>query len=253
MALWKKKGNGWPPETDPPNDSPKYNWGGSTLATPRTITNYSVKPQTQNNIPIQQEAFGKFVNKPGEPIKLRDDFRGNISSKLLSGGGMGKTSMRYNDPKYGKLTDLYRYYGGQPLENQILSKSKYRPTNSKDMSATYIAIDDTNFLRQVIDNYDRVSKNGIVKGISTRGENKLNENTFNVSGYKSLAEGMALGHYIVSKGKDKKGEYISYYDKFDATPGKKINLWEKIGLTKPFEIYDRIYLKDTNKLKFRKP
>jgi hypothetical protein len=55
---------------------------------------------------------------------------------------------------------------------------------------------------------------------------------------------MALGHYNVSKGKDDRGEYISYYDKFDATPGNSKNLWEKLNVVKPFEIYDRIYIKD---------
>jgi len=51
-----------------------------------------------------------------------------------------------------------------------------------------------------------------------------------------------MGNFIGSKGQDKRGHYISYYDKWDLTPkifDKRIPM-EKIA-GKPFEIYDRIY------------
>ena len=44
-----------------------------------------------------------------------------------------------------------------------------------------------------------------------------------------------MGNYTLSEGQDEKGNYISYYDRWDLDiPGASI-----IG--KPFEIYDRIY------------
>jgi hypothetical protein len=48
---------------------------------------------------------------------------------------------------------------------------------------------------------------------------------------------------FLSKGKDNKGDYISYYYVFDVGTGNPVKeLGEKLGLTKPFEIYDRIYI-----------
>jgi len=49
-----------------------------------------------------------------------------------------------------------------------------------------------------------------------------------------------LGKFKVMKGKDDKGEYISYYDIWDLEPGG-FSLSNLFG--KPFEIYNRIYLK----------
>jgi hypothetical protein len=79
----------------------------------------------------------------------------------------------------------------------------------------------------------------------------------------------SLGHYLgdhtVGRGHDKKGEYISYYDKYDLNPFtggtpvktgiKGIDKWLQtttilsnidlsMGIGKPFELYDRIYLDD---------
>ena len=97
-----------------------------------------------------------------------------------------------------------------------------------------------------------------------RDEKQLNNNTYAVSGYtRPIKEQMkksksgelyyekgkdhvsnAIGHYYLSKGKDDKGDYISYYDIFDAGTGGPDGggVGETLGLTKPFELYDRIYL-----------
>jgi hypothetical protein len=74
-----------------------------------------------------------------------------------------------------------------------------------------------------------------------------------------------FGDHTVGRGHDKKGEYISYYDKYDLNPFtggtpvktgiKGIDKWLQtttilpnidlsMGIGKPFEIYDRIYLDD---------
>lgn len=53
-----------------------------------------------------------------------------------------------------------------------------------------------------------------------------------------------MGRYVVSKGVDEKGSYISYYDKWDLHPGGvfgKKEASEYAGVGKPFEIYGRIY------------
>lgn len=54
----------------------------------------------------------------------------------------------------------------------------------------------------------------------------------------------SLGKFTIGKGVDNNGEYVSYYDKWDLSPfhiGKKD---QSLGIGKPIEIYDRIYLDD---------
>jgi hypothetical protein len=46
-----------------------------------------------------------------------------------------------------------------------------------------------------------------------------------------------MGNYTWTKGEDKKGHYIAYYDKWDLD----IPIEEYGFIGKPFEIYDRIY------------
>jgi hypothetical protein len=57
---------------------------------------------------------------------------------------------------------------------------------------------------------------------------------------------VGLGDYTVNKGKDDRGEYISYYDKWDINPfGQGKNAPDvSLGIGKPFDLYDRIYYKD---------
>ena len=86
---------------------------------------------------------------------------------------------------------------------------------------------------------------------------KLTKNNYKVTGYREVDniddyQLNAIGNYFTGFGEDENGTYISYYDKFDQAGGigGSINFGEKLGLTKPFEIYDRIYVekdKDSGK------
>ena len=192
--------------------------------------------------------------KNNKPITYREDFKpGMLSnipglSSLASGNQFGLN--RYE--MYGPLGDLYRYYGGQPLAHNVLVESKNKPSNSKDKNAKYISLNnDPTFVNEILDNYKRVTSGNLDKGI----ENKLSNNSWAVSGYSSAGPNAhkttkqgsehhsnAIGRYTLSKGTDEKGDYISYYDKFDQGTGSGINPGEMLGLTKPFEIYDRIYI-----------
>lgn len=53
----------------------------------------------------------------------------------------------------------------------------------------------------------------------------------------------ALGQFKISRGRDDKGEYISYYDNWDLNPVGAIKDVNFVG--KPFEVYDRVYLPKT--------
>lgn len=191
---------------------------------------------------IPQNIKAPSKNLPGQIISERD----GVESNWL---GKSAVALKLDNPGFGKESDLYRYYSGQPLKNNVLSVGTYRPSNSKDPNAKYVAINDPDFQQQVVDNYNRASSGKLnVSGKGQMDEEQTGPNTYNVSGYRQLGS-KALGHYTVSKGKDDKGDYISYYDKFNMTPGKQFGKdWIEgtLGL-EPFEIYDRIHLDSNGK------
>lgn len=220
---------------------PKAQWG---FMTPPSIKLQQVQQ------PVSKVA-SLNINKP---IKQREDFKPwwNWASVQAAGGNRRQEA-------YGSLGDLYAYYAGQPLKHSVLEYSQYKPTNAKNPEATYISINDAKFKQEVIDNYNRVFNEKKL----LPDETQVNNNTYAVSGYtRPRKEQMkrsksgelyyekgkdhvsnAIGRYYLSKGKDNKGEYISYYDIFDVGTGSDGGgIGETLGLTKPFEIYDRIYL-----------
>lgn len=215
---------------------------GGVVGDPFKITSKqsSTKVVKTNIIPKQK-------NTPGQTIKQRDDFEDNFITRMVVGN-------RPNRRDYGELGDLYNYYSGQPLQHKALEISKNKPTNAKDINAEYISINNDNFKKQVVWNYNRVSKYGVRKNPKNNKfeeESKTGKDTYNVSSYtdafdERVNEDKTLGHYTVSKGKDEKGDYISYYDRFDTTVGKGEAIHEKLGFGKPFEIYDRIYVDKYN-------
>lgn len=204
---------------------------------------------------------GKYAKKTmasaqkGKAITKREDFEPwwNWASVQAAGGERRQQT-------YGNLGDLYSYYAGQPLKHNVLEHSQYKPTDAKNPKAEYISINDHKFKQEVIDNYNRVFNEKKL----LRDEKQINDNTYAVSGYtrptkeqikKSKSGELyyekgkdhvsnAIGHYYLSKGKDEKGDYVSYYDVFDEGTGGSDGggIGETLSLTKPFELYDRIYL-----------
>jgi hypothetical protein len=198
-------------------------------------------------------AWGGQFQDGGKIITSREDFSPGILSNIpgLSSLASGNQPFYNRQEQYGPLGDLYRYYGGLPLEHNVLMDSQYKPVKSKDKNAKYISLNrDPEFVNEVLENYKRVSSGKLDKG-----ESRLGDDTWQVSGYSSAGKDAhkttkqgsdhhsnAIGRYTLGKGKDEKGEYISYYDTFDQGTGSGISPGELLGLTKPFEIYDRIYL-----------
>lgn len=244
----KKRDGGW---------LDKYNNGGPVQPNYNN-SNASAGPGFQGNGYSNvghnySPAWGGQFQKGGKVITSRKDFSPGILSNVpgLSSLASGNQAGYNRHERYGPLGDLYRYYGGLPLEHDVLIKSQSKPAKSKDKNAEYISLNrDPSFVNEVLDNYKRVSSGKLDKG-----ESKLGDDSWQVSGYssagkdahKTIKQGSehhsnAIGRYILGKGKDEKGEYISYYDKFDQGTGSGINPGELLGLTKPFEIYDRIYV-----------
>ena len=200
-----------------------------------------------------------MMQRGGRIIKQREDFKPwwNWASKKA-----GDVDGRQD--AFGTLGDLYAYYAGQPLHYNTLEYSQYKPSKAKNPNANYISINDPKFKQEVFDKYNDVFiKKELGKGKLQA--QKINDSTYSVSGYtpatrKQFEEAKklgthpvymkgkeyvsnAIGRYFISKGKDEKGDYISYYDTFDEGSGPDGGgIGEMLKLTKPFEIYDRIYL-----------
>lgn len=140
------------------------------------------------------------------------------------------------------LDDLWGTYLQIP-ENQrrfkrVLTPSRYKPSNSSNPNATYYSAPLNESERQYI------VENGILHGKNKNAPKLLNPD---------------FGNYTVSRGRDKKGDYVSYWDTWDLNPFrgvtkidnkyiKKLGLDKvedlSMGIGKPFDLYDRIYLDD---------
>lgn len=127
----------------------------------------------------------------------------------------------------------------------ILSDSEYKPTNSKD-NITYRKInlldDDTKYsiINRAI-NDSKEYKKYVPHGDHNNKALKIGENTTS----KILSE-YGLGTHTIGRNIDpNKGEYVSYYDLWDMAPiGKSGGKDQSLGIGKPINIYDRIYLDD---------
>jgi hypothetical protein len=132
--------------------------------------------------------------------------------------------------------DAWKIYLGKPQTKNTFSISNYKPSLSKENNINYYSLPN-DFKQELFDLYN----NGqIKKGIN-------NEFSFSNIFDEVSSRARVLGNFTVDEGKDEKGSYISYYDKYDLNPnlpviGNVLGLENFVG--KPFEIYDRIYYND---------
>ena len=192
---------------------------------------------------------------------------GNAISRLYSAGIKGEKSRGREDPDFPytsaldkERVDLLQIVMGQPQEYKTISKSKYKPTEAKDINAEYysskltedeIKRDLSRTLKKAQAEVGEGGKVDIEQVISsivtpTEAEKEAYGTETNVSG--------TLGQFKIDKGVDEKGHYISYYDIWDLNPipetgvsaidkgvGKVASyLTKKAGMKSP-EIYGRIY------------
>lgn len=106
-----------------------------------------------------------------------------------------------------------------------LSISKYRPSKSYEDFPYYFSIsNEGNYLGE---EYDFVQNKKLLEyGINNLeiGENQIRNSNLNLRPSKDVAkQGLSkshLGRFTVGRGKDDKGDYISYYDEWDLDPQK---------------------------------
>ena len=166
--------------------------------------------------------LGKFIGGQDRLSKLKtvDDYDKESFESQLNLDDM-------LDPEQ---EDLWSMYLGLPQKYKSIEISSYVPTKAKDKSETYYKLQDPNHAKWLKEKAKELKI----------GESKLfTEDDFETDSTGQVQHSIAsLGTYTLSKGKDDKGEYISYYDKWDLAPsGIDVN-----AVGKPLEIYDRIYL-----------
>lgn len=122
--------------------------------------------------------------------------------------------------------DMWRFYLGLPQIDNTVVKSKYIPTNSKDKNITYYTLKELQ-TPSSINNHYRYKED--ILAISFMDEQKFPKQINAVSG---------LANITVDKGKDERGDYISFYDIYDFD----IPFEDRFG--RKYEIYDRVYYKD---------
>ena len=141
-----------------------------------------------------------------------------------------------------RLDDLWATYLQIPDSQRhfprVLTKSKYKPQFSKDNNSIYYSVPLNDYEKQNIINH------GLRYGNYKNAPKLLNPD---------------FGNYTVSRGRDTKGDYVSYWDVWDLNPLRGItnignSITDKLGLGKiedlsfgigkPLELYDRIYLDD---------
>lgn len=171
--------------------------------------------------------------------------------------------------------DLERLYMRTQPRNNVLFRSQHLPTDRTKNHSDFIAINDSLFQGSVIDqaeiirafqnNPDSIREDHLRKYENDRwGRGALShsqdmELLSDFAPPKQTEKGNwqisrrsptphlsqnPLGSYTIGFGKDDRGNYISYADEFGVSPKNnegRFRIAEKLKITKPFEVYDRIY------------
>lgn len=149
--------------------------------------------------------------------------------------------------------DAWRTYLGLPQQANTFKVSEHRPSRGGSESSTYLAI--PNFL-------DAVARYGLGNNPSSKRGGLIERRTDKAEVIKQIVD-MAqrhngrlqmndnavgvMGNFTLDVGRDQRGNYISYYDKWDLDPGGAAGELGRIAnyaadrVGRPFEIYDRIY------------
>lgn len=205
--------------------------------------------------------------------KIRDRLYNNINPNWSYDNPIkvAYSAIIKNKPYYGeeKMQDdpdsqalgLYEEYLNIPEEKRRsiyrLQNSNYQPAKSVDKSIVYKKLNLSENDKLNLARIGLLLNNGESKTYQ-----EINQQSLYSDPSYNIPNTQGLGNFTISRGSDENGEYISYYDKYDINPfagglnKRPTKLSNLIGLNKkedltfgigtPFEIYDRIYLKDIN-------
>jgi DNA-directed RNA polymerase subunit RPC12/RpoP len=160
----------------------------------------------------------------------------------------GRARKDYDDPR---SEDAWAFYLKQKEKSDYLTPSKYKPSISKNPTAKYYNVD-PELEQAIFDSFkDRVKLNEVslvdefdlnsryteeeLEGIPHVNVGLTDRNT-------TGSKARMLGNFSVSKGHDKKGDYLSYHDVYDFPEYIQHELKGE-----PFNIYGRVYYPNNKK------
>ena len=126
-------------------------------------------------------------------------------------------------PYFKRADDAWALYTGNSQRFKTFEISNHKPSNSKNKDDYYYSLN-----KSYPELLDFVEKEGVNLKY---GESKQVEEPTR----------LVLRNFKIGKNKDERGDYISYYDTWNLNPSFEFPIPEQ---GKPFEIYDRIYIKD---------
>lgn len=220
--------------------------------------------------------FKRKFQEGGLLYSIKNRFYNTIDPRMGYDVKAALTNFLKNNPKQerDKESDLQlATYLGIPVKDRYykeeLKQSKYSPTKGNENNIYYTVDLSEDDKRELIENaqgfdfgkYYPIKLYNDDKQLLYDGTPlKIGQSKLSMRGYNNL------GQFTLSRGYDDKGEYISYYDKWDLNPfkgyygernnnfltklfgvNKKGNLLDFLG--KPIHFYDRIYLDDYYGLK----
>lgn len=134
-----------------------------------------------------------------------------------------------------EANDAWALYLGLPQRHRTWRVSNYTPSNSSDQNTIYYAPVNSPLTTSTSNSIKPEDKiKAVLEAIST-GKGSGSGGLFVHNG-RSFDERFNLGRFQWTKGRDKRGPYIAYYDIWDLAA----NPFEGV-IGKPFEVYDRIY------------
>ena len=174
------------------------------------------------------------------------------------------TNIKYVAAGEAERQDLLSLMLGQDQKHGSIEPAIYKPTKSKDPDAEYYRskVTEQQIKNELMDPY--VPRNLRGGGNKNQRGYKANEKGDYIGGGEDIADllidtdfyGDVLGNFILDKGVDDKGHYISYYDKWDVNPlssggtqGDEASIMPRglddviqsaVGI-KPAELYGRVY------------
>ena len=237
-----------------------------------------IKQNPSANIPQQKKELtgvSKWVSENIYPFGYGEDSNSiNNESGFLDKAQSIYTKLTEDNSNIDKTTEADKrrmdawkmYLGGSPeyQDNNSIVKSKYRPAKGDTKNDEYYTFKD-DIRNKLFESYRNAHRD--TKGLSVDDEmallvskeaqspqdrKRIEELKNNIPilpfGKKVLqdTEANVMGHYTSNVGKDDKGHYVSFYDKWDLSP----NVFEKdmdkskqtgVGTGTPQQFYDRIY------------
>ena len=176
----------------------------------------------------------RIENASGSKVKAFSKMAGNI---ILNKG---------RDFAGPEREEIWKYALGSNDDMTQWERSPYKPSNSKDSSATYLRLNNVekddrlmNHLLNATNNPDSsaIVNNKFILKNPYATDNDGNSYVYNTTDGKTNVDRFTnpFANYKVSRGTDEKGTYVSMYDKWDLD-----NIGDKFLKRKP-EMYDRIY------------